>query len=67
MKDSTEITASAGIDQSQEMKVHTEDDSEKDVDQMWAEALSGHADAKASEEKLLDSKDNTGGSPGASS
>jgi hypothetical protein len=59
-------TTSADLDNVQEEAGHAEGNSEKDADQIWAEALSDHADAEEAEEKLSEDKNNQEGSPGAS-
>jgi hypothetical protein len=65
VEESIEKTASTAVDNSPENTGPDEVKNKKDADQMWTEALSEHAEA--SEENLSESKDNTGGSPGAAS
>ncbi len=64
---SIEKTASTNIEYAQEDTGLAEDHSEKDADQIWAEALSEHEDTEASEKKVSDNKNNQEGLPGASS
>ncbi len=65
MEESIDKTASSAVDNSKENTGLDEVENKKDADQMWAEALSDHAEA--SEENQLENKDNPGGSPGAAS
>jgi len=58
--------AQAAVESDEKETVQAEENGGEDsVDDMWAEALSDHAEA--SEEKPSDNKENPGGSPGASS
>ena len=63
--DSIEKTASSAVDNSPENTGFDEVENKKDADQMWAEALSDHEEAK--EDVSLENKDNLGGSQGAAS
>ncbi len=59
-------TTSADLDNVQEEAGLAEGNSEKDADQIWAEALSNQAESDAGEEKLPESKTDQEESPGAS-
>ena len=65
VEESFEKTAINAVDTSPENSGFDEVENKKDADQMWAEALSDHEEAK--EDSSLDNKDNPGGSQGAAS